>query len=112
MTNGCEIIETMIAQRLKNNPEIVRDIDAKVAIELTGKKGGRWIIDCTKQPATVKKSVATKAATTIIISEENLVKLSHGELNAITAFMFGKIKIDGDMAIATKLGKILTESDL
>ncbi len=108
MTTGREIIEKKIAKRLKDHPERAKDIGTKVAIELTGDENGRWILDCSKQPATVEKDAKTKATTTITMSGENLVKLSQGELNAVTAFMFGKIKVDGDLATATKLGKILT----
>ncbi|QPM91459.1 SCP2 sterol-binding domain-containing protein [Pseudooceanicola algae] len=44
---------------------------------------------------------------TIHISRENLAKLMMGDLNPLTAFTFGKIKVSGDMAIAMKLGKLL-----
>ena len=33
--------------------------------------------------------------------------VSKGELNTQTAFMTGKIKIDGDMGVAMKLGQLL-----
>ncbi|MBR9761990.1 MAG: SCP2 sterol-binding domain-containing protein [Rhodobacteraceae bacterium] len=44
---------------------------------------------------------------TIHISRENLVKLMAGDLNPMTAFAFGKIKVSGDMSLALKLGKVL-----
>lgn len=44
---------------------------------------------------------------TIHISRENLVKLMAGDLNPMTAFAFGKIKVSGDMGLAMKLGKVL-----
>ncbi|MCA1244700.1 SCP2 sterol-binding domain-containing protein [Stappia stellulata] len=44
---------------------------------------------------------------TIRISEDNLESLLAGELNPTTAFMTGKIKVDGDMSVAMKLGSIV-----
>ena len=44
---------------------------------------------------------------TIHISRANLVKLMAGDLNPMTAFAFGKIKVSGDMGLAMKLGKVL-----
>ncbi|NIZ09641.1 SCP2 sterol-binding domain-containing protein [Pseudooceanicola sp. HF7] len=44
---------------------------------------------------------------TVHISRKNLVKLMAGDLNPMTAFAFGKIKISGDMSVAMKLGKVL-----
>lgn len=37
------------------------------------------------------------------LSINNFNKLMTGEMNAMGAFMLGKIKIDGDMSVATKL---------
>lgn len=43
------------------------------------------------------------AETTLRLSAENLQQLLDGKLNPTTAFMFGKIKIDGDMSNAMSL---------
>ena len=48
-----------------------------------------------------------EADCTIHISRANLVKLMAGDLNPMTAFAFGKIKVSGDMGLAMKLGKVL-----
>lgn len=40
---------------------------------------------------------------TIKVSQDDLEGLMSGDLNPMTAFMFGKIKIDGDMGVAMKL---------
>lgn len=40
---------------------------------------------------------------TIKVSQSDLEGLMSGDLNPMTAFMFGKIKIDGDMGVAMKL---------
>jgi len=43
------------------------------------------------------------SACTISISLENFNKLMNGDLNPMTAFMMGKLKVDGDMGVAMKL---------
>lgn len=40
---------------------------------------------------------------TIRVSDDNLVKLMRGELNPMTAFMTGKLKVDGNVMLAQKL---------
>ena len=105
---GKEIVEKKIAKKLKDNPEHAIAIGTKVAVVLTGEDGGRWILDCSRQPASVKKDATSKAETTITMSGNDLVKMSEGSLNAVSAFMFGKLKVDGDLNIAVKLGKILS----
>lgn len=40
---------------------------------------------------------------TIGIDADDLNKLMNGDLNPMTAFMFGKLKVSGDMGVAMKL---------
>ena len=44
---------------------------------------------------------------TIAMSHANLEKLMKGDLNPMTAFMMGKIKVSGDVSIAMRLGQLL-----
>ncbi|ASP19731.1 SCP-2 sterol transfer family protein [Antarctobacter heliothermus] len=55
---------------------------------------------------TVEHSVAP-ADCTIRISHDNLSKLVQGNLNPMTAFAMGKLKVSGDMSVAMKLGQLL-----
>jgi putative sterol carrier protein len=41
------------------------------------------------------------------ISIENFMEMAEGNLDGTAAFMSGKLKIQGDMGIAMKLGPIL-----
>ena len=43
----------------------------------------------------------------IIVSKENFVKLTTGDLNPMMAVMSGQVKIKGDMGIAMKLQSLL-----
>ncbi len=44
---------------------------------------------------------------TIVISPENLMKMFRRELDPTMAFMQGKMKVNGDMSVAMKLGPIV-----
>ena len=44
---------------------------------------------------------------TIVLSLEDLEALISGELNPTSAFMTGKIKIEGDMSVALALSQVL-----
>ena len=48
-----------------------------------------------------------EADCTITLSFDDFQKLVEGDLNPTTAFMMGKLKIDGSMGIAMKLQKLL-----
>jgi putative sterol carrier protein len=44
---------------------------------------------------------------TISMTDTNFVKLFKGELNPMTAFMMGKLKVKGDVALAQKLSSFV-----
>jgi len=103
-----EIIEGKIAKRLKERPEDARGIGVAVAISLSGKGAGRWIIDCSKSPAEVREDKTAPAETTISMEGGDLVKMVEGELNPQMAFLMGKVKVDGNLGLAIKLGQLLS----
>ena len=56
------------------------------------------------------QSISTEdqdADCTISVSLEDLQSIVAGELDPTGAFMQGKLKVDGDMSVAMKLGQVL-----
>lgn len=49
---------------------------------------------------------------TIKMADEDLVNLMTGELDGMTAFMTGKLKLDGDMMLAQRLGSLFDATRL
>lgn len=52
---------------------------------------------------TVHEGLAPKADVSIAMKDEHLVAVLRGEMNAMTALMMGKLKIEGDMLLAQRL---------
>ncbi|MEM9820895.1 MAG: wax ester/triacylglycerol synthase family O-acyltransferase [Bacteroidota bacterium] len=68
-----------------------------------------WKIDLDKSPGTVRKAKAPKADAKFSVKEEHLMRIARGELNIQTAFIQGRLKIDGKSAKAMKFGTILSK---
>ena len=66
---------------------------------------GQWTVSVDDGSVSVTEGVS-EADCTISASEETLVKISKGEANPTTAYMTGKLKIQGDMGAALKLQKL------
>lgn len=77
----------------------------KIKIDLQG--DGTIFIDGKTTPPTVSND-DNEADVTLIISEDNFEGLIAGSLNPQMAFMMGKLKIDGDMGLALKLGDLFS----
>jgi putative sterol carrier protein len=81
------------------------DLDALVKFDLGD--AGVIFIDGKQQPPVVDND-DREAEVTVHVTERNLGKLLDGSLNAMTAVMTKKIKIEGNMGLAMKLGQMLS----
>ena len=66
---------------------------------------GAWTVAVTDEGVTVSEG-DQGGACTIQASSETFSKIVAGEQNATTAYMTGKLKIQGDMGAAMKLQKL------
>jgi putative sterol carrier protein len=66
---------------------------------------GQWTVAVEDGAVSVTEGVAD-ADCTISATEETLVKIAKGEANPTTAYMSGKLRIQGDMGAALKLQKL------
>lgn len=63
--------------------------------------------------ANVSTGASGKADTTLTVSDDDFVDIALNKLNPQTAFMKGKLKIQGNIMLAQKLGPLLkTEAKL
>lgn len=60
----------------------------------------------------VHDGTAENPSVTIRISDDDLVRLLTGELDGMSAFMTGKLKLDGDMMLAQRLGSLFDAARL
>lgn len=102
-----EIFTTRIPERLAGKPDLAKNINASFQFKLTGDGGGDWVIDLTKESDYVSAGEKADADVTVTMSADDFVSLVEGKLNPQMAFMSGKLKVGGNMALALKLQEIL-----
>ena len=68
---------------------------------------GIVFLDASQVPNVVSNEDAD-ADCTLKISMDDFVAMTQGELDGTTAFMMGKLKIDGDISIAMRLQSVLS----
>jgi putative sterol carrier protein len=61
---------------------------------------------------TVHDGIAPSSDLALIMTDDDLAALLTGELNGITAFMSGKLKVEGDMMLAQRLPSFFDTSKL
>lgn len=70
-------------------------------------KEGIWTIDLKKEGTVYKGGAKPKADVTISLSDDTFQQLADGKLNGQKAFMSGKLKVKGNIMLATKLDTVL-----
>jgi putative sterol carrier protein len=68
---------------------------------------GTVTLDAVQIPNQISES-GTDPDCTMIISIDDFMAMADGSLDGVSAFMTGRLKVQGDMGIAMKLGAILT----
>jgi len=98
-----EIFEEDLAKGIEGNLDQAKAIDAIYQFNITGDDGGTWVVDFTKDADWVTAGPSDDAQCTIEVSSGDWLAIVADELNAMQAFMMGKLRVSGDMALATKL---------
>ena len=80
----------------------------RVKIDFGGTEGA-ILLDGTANQVSDIASDANAADTTIKTSWEDWQKMAAGELDGMTAFMTGKLKVEGDMSNAMQLQGVLAK---
>ncbi|KAF4323198.1 hypothetical protein BBO99_00002782 [Phytophthora kernoviae] len=87
-------------------PSLVSKVKGVIKFDITG--AGAWLVDLKNGKGSVRVATANdKADLSIILSEENFLKMMENKLNPQQAFMKGLVKIKGNMGLAMKLNVVL-----
>jgi putative sterol carrier protein len=99
-----ELLEAMPA---KFDPTAWGDSDAVIGFEVTGDEGGKWAARIEGGSLSIEDGIPDDTTMTITCEAADMIAMMKGELNGVSAFMQGKLKIDGDMSMAMKLQNLL-----
>ncbi len=96
-----------IRKYLKDNPKFLKKPVGLFQFEVKGTETIHYQLNLSKKPGSVRKGIAKNPDVTVKIKEQYLLKIARKKLNVATAFVQGRIKLDGDSAIGMKLATIL-----
>lgn len=102
-----ELFEERIPQKLQAHPDVAEKIGAVYQFDVAGPGGGSWYVDLSKPGGVVCAGRSPDAQCTIAMKDADLLALVNGKLSPGMAFMTGKIKVQGDYALAMKLQQVL-----
>src|SRR5215831_8385043 len=85
-------------------PEKAQSDNAIIQFDLAGENGGKyWVKVSNGTCASGTGDAPSPADMTLLASGEDWLAIVNGQLNAMSAFMQGKVKAQGNMSLALKL---------
>ena len=89
-------------------PDAVGDMNAVLQFDISGDTGGKWVVTVADRRIKVEEGESDKATTTLRMADKDLLGIVNSDLNPVSAFMQGLIKIEGDMSVAMQLQNLLS----
>lgn len=96
-----------LQEKLGADPAKMAGVTATYQFSLSGDGGGDCHVVFNDGEAKVNEGAAANADITISVDVADFKDLLEGKLDAMGAFMSGKLKIQGDMSLAMKLQSFL-----
>ncbi|KAM5328469.1 hydroxysteroid dehydrogenase-like protein 2 [Glossophaga mutica] len=102
--------ETFRVVKNSLSDDIVKATQAIYKFELSGEDGGTWFLDLKNKSGNAGYGEPSDQADVVMsMSTDDFVKMFSGALKPTMAFMSGKLKIKGNMALAIKLEKLMSQ---
>lgn len=100
-SNVREVIEAMPSRFL---PDKAGTVKALFQLVMTGDGGGQWTMAIADGQCRIREETSTvKPDVTLTMAGDDFVALSRNELDAVRAFMGGKIKVSGNVGLVMQL---------
>ncbi|OGH01093.1 MAG: hypothetical protein A2600_11405 [Candidatus Lambdaproteobacteria bacterium RIFOXYD1_FULL_56_27] len=93
-----------VALGIEQKPEKVREVDSVFLFKISGPQGGVFHLDLKNHPGV---SFEEKPAEVVLeMRDKDFIKLYNGTLPGFKAVLCGKLKIRGELALATRLSEV------
>ncbi len=92
-----------LQERLAKSPELAVEVGALLQFQITSPESA-WAVDLRGALGTVTQGTQAEAAATLRLADEDLLALAKGEVAARELYMKGRLRIDGDVRVAQRLG--------
>jgi putative sterol carrier protein len=85
------------------NPAAAKGVNAIFQFEITGDGGGSWNVNVKDGACQVQEGKNATPTVTLTMASDTWLGIVNKQVNAIQAFMGGKLKLTGNMMLAQKI---------
>jgi len=84
-------------------PDQAGDLDVIIQFKFTGEEAGDWVVAIKDGSCTAGEGNAENPTMTLTANSQDYIALVTGQLDAMKAFMQGKVQVAGDLNLAMKM---------
>lgn len=107
-TSVKEFFDKRVPEELGKHPDKAKEIAAVYLFKISGADGGTWTADLKSTPPTCVAGEGAAPQCTIEATDADFrTMIDGGMAAAMQLFFSGKLKVQGDPNLATKLSKLL-----
>lgn len=107
MPDAKEFFEEMLPKRFGDDPSKAEGMVGAWEFNVEGEGGGIWTVSVEEGKLDVIPEAKEDAGCKIFVAVEDWNGILNKEIDPTTAFMSGKLRIEGDMSMAMKLQPLL-----
>ena len=100
------VAETFEAMQTLFNPTAAAGLNKTIQWNISGEEAGKWAVKIANQTCEVISGGIEKPDLTLSMGDKDWLAITEGKLDAMNAFMTGKVKATGDISLAMRINNI------
>lgn len=100
------VAETFETMKTLFNPDAAKGMNKTIQWNISGDDAGKWAFKIADQTCELIEGGVEKPDLTMSMSDKDWIAIAEGKLDAMNAFMMGRVKTQGDVMLAMKIQQV------
>ncbi len=92
------------------NPSAASGLNKTYQFNISGEEAGKWALKIANQTCELIRGGVEKPDITMSLLDKDWLAIAEGKMDAMNAFMTGKVKVSGDMMLAMRLQNLFPQN--
>ena len=100
------VAETIKRLQEHFNPEAAAGLNKTIQLNISGEEAGKWAVKIANQACELIPGGVEQPDLTLSLADKDWIAMVEGKLDPMNAYMTGKLKAAGDIALAMRIPSI------